>query len=342
MSLLALFWLLSWSACGLALAVLAGLVGYRAWDNRRAEARRRERAQYIALLKARAEPSAPAGDVLTDLTVDILELVRGEEKDRFAERLAGTGVAGQLHARLRHGGTRTRMLTAAALANFSDAGTREALTAALDDRNPEVRLTAALSLAADGQAPPPEEVIRRLGLGEHETSLLTVLLLVEMAQTDLASVRALLGDSATAPSVRAATAEALALGDDFVAVPIIGALAIAADPWAGELPRYLAALARFRHPAGAPAVLHGLGSPVEAVRAAAAHAAGRIGVAAALDRLEQLLADPAWRVRFEAAQALLKLGSEGERRLRHVARDGEEPARETAVQILAEHAAAAA
>ena len=58
MSLLTLFWLLSWSACGLALAVLVGLVGYRAWDNRRADFHRRERAQYIALLKERTEPSA--------------------------------------------------------------------------------------------------------------------------------------------------------------------------------------------------------------------------------------------------------------------------------------------
>lgn len=340
MSLLTLFWLLSWSACGLALAVLAGLVGYRAWDNRRADARRRERAQYIALLKARAEPSAAAGDVLTDLSVDILELVRGDTKARFAERAARTGAAERLHERLRHGGARTRMLTAAALANFSDAETRAALTAALDDRNPEVRLTAALSLAADGQAPPPEEVIRRLGLGAHETSLLTVMLLVEMAQTDLANVRALLGDSATAPTVRAATAEALALCDDFVAVPLIGALATAADPWASELPRYLAALARFRHPAGAPAVLQCLDSPAAEVRAAAAHAAGRIGVAAALDRLEQLLADADWWVRFQAAQALAQLGADGERRLRHTARHGEEPARETAALTLAERVAA--
>jgi HEAT repeat protein len=342
LSLLALFWLSSWSACGLALAVLVGLVGYRAWDNWRADARRRERAEYIALLKARAEPSAAADDVLTDLSVDILELVRGDTKARFAERITRTGAAERLHARLRRGGVRTRMLSAAALANFTDAGTQAALTAALDDRNPEVRLTAALSLAADGHAPPPEEVIRRLGLGAHETSLLTVMLLVEMAQTDLASVRALLGDSATAPTVRAATAEALALCDDFAAVPMVGALAIAADPWASELPRYLAALARFRHPSGAPAVLRCLASPVAEVRAAAAHAAGRIGVAAALERLEQLLADPGWWVRFQAAQALLQFGENGEQRLRRIAEDGEEPARETAALTLAEQTAGAA
>ena len=87
---------------------------------------------------------------------------------------------------------RTRILAAAALANFVDEATRVALNQALDDRNPEVRLTAALSLAVDGHAPPPEEVIRRLGLGESEHSLLAVMLLVEMARYDLKNVRSLL------------------------------------------------------------------------------------------------------------------------------------------------------
>jgi HEAT repeat protein len=340
LSLLALFWLVSWSVCGLALATLAGLVAWRFLADRRAEARRHEREQYIALLKARAEPAGIAGDVLTDLTVEILELVRGEEKVKFAERVAEAGTAGRLRVRLRRGGVRTRILAAAALANFRDEASRAALADALDDRNPEVRLTAALSLAASGRAPPPREVIRRLGIGERETSLLTVMLLVEMAQTDLDNVRALLLDTAAAPTVRAAAAEALARCDDFASVPGIAALAVAADPWASELPRYLAALAEFEHPAASPAVLHGLQSPSPQVRAAAARAAGRIGVEQAVDGLDRLLDDPDWWVRFESARALLRLGDEGAARLRRAARRKAEPAHETAALILAETASA--
>ena len=89
------------------------------------------------------------------------------------------------------------------------------------------------------------------------------------------------------------------------------------------------------------AVLHCLDSPAAEVRAAAARAAGRIGVEPALDRLERLLGDPDWWVRFQAAQALLRFGDEGQRRLQLAARRNEEPARETAALTLAEHADAA-
>jgi HEAT repeat protein len=346
LSILTLFWLVSWSVCGFALANLIILIVYRKWANLRAEVRRREREQYIELLKARAEQPAgtspgPADDVLTDLTVEILELVRGDAKQEFAERMAGAGTAGRLHARLRRGDARTRILAAAALANFGDEETKAALTEALDDRNPEVRLTAALSLAAEGQAPSPEEVIRRLGIGEGETSLLTVMLLVEMAQTDVGNVRSLLLEATTTPATRAAAAEALARCDDFAAVPIIAALAMDADPWASELPRYLGALAEIEHPAGSTAVLHCLDSPSAEVRAAAARAAGRIGIEPALDRLERLLGDADWWVRFQAAHALLRFGEEGRGRLNSIALRNEEPARETAAITLAEQAGAA-
>ena len=129
MSIPELIWLVSWSVCGLALIILIGLVAWRVWANRRADARRREREQYIELLKARAErpvdaPLVDAGDVLTDLSVEILELVRGDEKPRFAESMAGAGATGRLHARLRRGDARTRILAAAALANFGDEETQ--------------------------------------------------------------------------------------------------------------------------------------------------------------------------------------------------------------------------
>ena len=343
MSFVALIWLVAWSVCAFAIAILIGLVAHRGWANRRADARRREREHYIELLKARAErpagaPSVPAGDVLTDLSVDILELFRGDEKQRFAERVARAGATGRLHARLRRGGARVRILTAAALEHFKDEKTKAVLTEALDDRNRIVRLTAALSLAAQGQVPTPEEVIRRLGIGDRETSLLTVLLLVELAQRDVGNVRSLLLDTATAPATRAATAEALARCDDFAAVPIIVALAMDADPWASELPRYLGALAEFEHPAGSAAVLHCLDSPSAEVRAAAARAAGRIGIEPALDSLERLLGDADWWVRFHAAHALLRLGDEGRERLQRTAGRDDEPARETAALTLAEQA----
>ena len=325
------------------MTIVLGLVIYSSWAKGRAAARNLTREHYVDLLKAGAEnpesdATGLADDVLTDLAVDLLELVRGDEKARFAERVASAGAVARLHKRLRRGNVRVRVLAAAALANFHDNDTHEALTEALDDRNARVGRVAALSLAATGKSPAPKDVIRRLRIGEHEASLLIVMLLVGMAQSDVESVRSLLLDPDTSEDLKAATAEALALCNDVAAVPAISRLAMDADPGASELPRYLGALAGIEHPAGSPAVLHWLNASSAQVRAAAARAAGRIGVEPALDQLEQLLGDPDWWVRFQAARALLRLGEEGQRRLNLAAARNEEPARETASLTLAEHA----
>ncbi|MFL6724872.1 MAG: HEAT repeat domain-containing protein [Sphingomicrobium sp.] len=346
MSALTLFWIVTWSISGLALAVLVGLVVYASWAKGRAATRKLEREHYIQLLKAGAEQAGgdaamPADDVLTDLAVELLELVRGEEKTRFAERVARAGIVARLHARLSRGNVRTRVLAAVALANFNDQATQAALGKALDDRNPKVARIAALSLAALGVAPAPKDVFRRLRTREREASLLIVMLLVGMARSDVESVRMLLLDPDAPANLKAATAVALALCNDVAAVHAIAKLAMDADPAASELPRYLEALADIGHPAASPVVLHWLQSSSAQVRAAAARAAGRIGVEPALDRLEHLLGDPDWWVRFQAAQALLRFGKEGERRLKLAAARTDEPAHETASLMLAEHADAA-
>lgn len=346
MSVLTLFWIVSWSICGFALVILVGLVSYSSWATDRAAARKLTREHYIELLKAGGEnpeggATLLADVVLTDLAVDLLELVRGDEKARFAQRMAEAGVVARLHARMREGNVRVRVLSAAALANFHDGETEEALIEALDDRHPRVARVAALSLAATGKSPAPKEILRRIRIGEREASLLIVMLLVGMAQSDVESVRSLLLDPDTSDDLKAATAEALALCNDVAAVPDIARLAMDADPGSGELPRYLTALGDIGHPAGSPVVLHWLNSSSVQVRAAAARAAGQIGVEPALDRLERLLGDPDWWVRFQAAHALWRFGEEGQSRLNLAANRNEEPARETASLTLAEHADAA-
>jgi HEAT repeat protein len=343
LSALTLFWIITWAICGLALAVLVGLVAYASWAKGRTAALKLQREHYIQMLKVDAEQTGvdaavPADDVLTDLAVELLELVRGDGKARFAERMAKVGAVARLHARLLRGNVRDRVLAAAALANFEDKETKAALTEALDDRNPRVARIAALSLATIGNAPPPMEVIRRLGGGEHEASLLIAMLLVESAQSDVASVRLLLFDPDASADLKAVVAEALALCNDIAAAPAIADLAMNADPGANELPRYLGALADIGHPATGPAVLKWLDSSSAQVRAAAARAAGRIGIATALDGLEALIGDPDWWVRFETANALLRLGAEGRRRLNLAAAGNHGPAREAAALTLAEHA----
>jgi len=102
------------------------------------------------------------------------------------------------------------------------------------------------------------------------------------------------------------------------------------------LPRYLRALGAFGHPAAARAVEHGLSSEAWWARAAAAQAAGRIGLTGAAGRLVELLDDPQWWVRFRSAEALVAIGEEGQRLLRETARGGSGLAATAARLTLAE------
>ena len=119
--------------------------------------------------------------------------------------------------------------------------------------------------------------------------------------------------------------------------PQLARMAVFAEDGASELPRYLAALGALGHPAAKPAVLRGLDRKDAAARAEAAAAAGRIGMEEAIERLADLLDDPEWQVRFNAADALVKLRPRGQEALRRMARTGSATARDAAATVLAEN-----
>ncbi len=346
MSVLQGLWITSLLLSAAAIAVMVGLILARQVSARRAQQREAERRRQMPLMM-QADPAAiadgeieSAPDLLTDLTVDIIRLVRGEERENLVASAARLGVPKRLGERLRTGRVWTRMAAAEALTHFADDDSVAALTAALDDPSPDIRLTAALSLASSGKAPSAHELIGRLRIGTEEHSLLAVTLLREIARQKPEEIKMLVLDPATISPVKAAAIEALTASGDYSLVPVIAELAIQADPASEELPRYLRALADFAHPAGAKAIMHCLDSPSAAARTLAAKAAGRIGMTDALPRLGELLGDPEWWVRFRAGRALLRLGPGGEKLLKRVAAKGSEPARETALVTLAERIAA--
>jgi HEAT repeat protein len=79
-----------------------------------------------------------------------------------------------------------------------------------------------------------------------------------------------------------------------------------------------------------------LGSPSWEVRAAAAEAAGQIGLITLGAQLRQLLADPEWWVRFRSGEALARMGPDGAALLRDAARNAPELGRTAAALTMAE------
>jgi HEAT repeat protein len=268
--------------------------------------------------------------------VELIQLVRGDERERFAARATRLRVPDQLRRQLKRGNARERQRAAEALGQFVDAKTISSLRAALDDPNPDVRLTAAISLAEKGEAPPASELVERLGIGREERSLLVASLFKEIARHRSGDLELLLRDERTPRDARVAAVEALAGSGRYELVPLIAQVVLDTPPGDRVLPRYLHALAEFGHPAAEAAVARCLESPRPQVRGAAAAAAGRIGLASLASRLEALLEDPSWGVRFSAGRALARLGEEGRARLVERARERSTLSGTAAALILAE------
>ena len=295
MSTLTALWLVSLVLSGIALAIMIGLIVGRWIHASSSRSREAERRRLIPLLLG-TEPSPlqldavePAHDLLADIATDLIQMVRGKEKENFVASAARLGVPDRLRQRLDRGSPRARLLAVEALGHFEDDETVRRLHAALDDQNSDVRLSAAIALASAGHAPPARELVDRLGIGTREHSVLIVGLFQEIAVHDPAQVKALIVDESVNPAAKAAAIDALAASGDYSLVPIIADLVLTSEPDAEQLPRFLGALGDFAHPAGAKAVAHALGSPIWWVRAAAAEAAGRIGLENLADRLAILL-----------------------------------------------------
>lgn len=341
-------WLVSLVLSGIALGIMVALIIGRLVNERLARTRQTERERLIPLV-LRAAPGAQrvgqkvkhASDLLSELVVELIQLVRGEDRERYLENAAYLGVPQRLRARLKSRSARARLSAAEALGEFNDEESLAALLEALDDAHLDVRLTAALSLASLDKAPPATTLIEKLAFEEGESSMLIVGLFEDIARTRADEIRALIESPDSSDLVKAAAIEALAASGDYALVPIITSLAIESDPMSQELPRYLRVLGEFAHPAATPAVVQCLSSPAWWVRTAAAEAAGRIGLVDAAPRLAEMLDDSDWWVRFRAGEALCQLGEDGQRKLREAARKGSELARRTASLTLAERGMAA-
>lgn len=96
------------------------------------------------------------------------------------------------------------------------------------------------------------------------------------------------------------------------------------------------ALGRLQHPAGQSAVAAALEDEDPEVRVAGAEAAGEARLGRLADALYARLSDAAWRVRFQAAAALGKLGPAGLERLRQAAAQPDTAAHRAASLTLAE------
>lgn len=327
MTTLASLWDASLLLCAVALLAVAALLLARVIGEGRVARREAIRRKLLpALLQGNTIETSDrtlTRKVAATLTIELAELVRGSDREAFINAAEATGAADELDRRLRSRTAQDRLVAAEALAMFPSR--RDAVArVALEDRNPDVRLGAALALAGEGRAPPVAELVRKLGIGAEENSLLVVSLMRDFVRTDPHAVEALLYDLDVPDAAKLAATDALAESGAVDHAPLVAWMAEASGEETDLRPRIFRALGRIGHPAGHDAILAGLDSDAWFVRASASEAAGRSRLSAAAKRLGELLEDEQWWVRFRAGQALTRLGSVGRLEL-HEASIGPNP-----------------
>ena len=339
MTTLVSLWDFSLLLCSVALLGVAGLLLARVITE--GSARRREDMRRKLLPAMIRGEVADVGNskrvrrVAATLTLELAELVRGTDREALVTAATATGATEELARRLRARAPQDRLVAAEALAMFP-AYTPAVTRIALADPSPDVRLGTALALAQEGRAPPAGELVRKLGIGTSENSLLVVSLMRDLVKTDPQAVEALLYDLDLPDAAKLAATDALAESGAVDHAPLVAWMAEATGEDSDLQPRIFRALGRLGHPAGHDAILTGLDSPSWQVRSSASEAAGRSALKAAVPRLAELLDDDEWWVRFRAGEALARLGSAGRLALHRAAIGPAPTARAAAKATLAE------
>jgi HEAT repeat protein len=336
-------WQLSLALCSaaflaLALILIARFVAERRDIRTETERRRIARMLMAPHLDAPVPPTRSLEkEAAARLALEMAELVRGPDREAL---LANAEALRIPHTLLRSSVSRSaqdRLLAAEALAMFPIGQDR--VRQMLRDRNPDVRLGAALALAQNQVAPPASEIVQHLGLGTSERSLLVASLMRDLVDADPASVEDLLGENALPDAAKLAAVDALAASGRVEHAPLVARMAEEGTD-NDLLPRIYHALGRIGHPSGHSAILRGLSHPAWAVRAAAAQAAGANRLAAAAEPLGVLLGDDQWWVRLRAGEALWRLGPQGHEVLTQVAASEQPLARVAAALTLEERRSA--
>ena len=340
MTTLLAIWQLSLLLCAVSLLALAAILIARLFAEGRDARRAAERRRVLNILMGTSgEPAHPPRKRLerqesARLALELAELVRGPDRAALLDNAARLGIPRILRERSVGRTPQERLLAVEALAMFP-AG-RARAHEMLRDRHASVRLGAALALAQNEAAPPATELVRRLGLGTSERSLLVGSLMRDLVDQDPGSVEELLADEELADSIRLAAIDALAASGRPEHAPLVAQMAERTNEDSQLLPRILHAAGRIGHPSGHPVILRGLAHPAWAVRAAAAQAAGSNALTQAIVRLGDLLGDDTWWVRFRAGEALWRLGPDGHAMLERKAATGGDIAGEAARLTLEE------
>lgn len=243
---------------------------------------------------------------------DFMQMVRGEEAEKVRSLLQLSGLPDYIRGQLYSSKVSMRVHAAELLQFFPAPSTRTSLSRALRDRNPEVRLAAAIGLLKLGYQYRLRDLLELVGPTAQYSARVFEMFnnAPARAYSELLKISV---DPRMDDFVRSEAIRAMATKGDLSFLAALKKLSTDSSPVVAAAA--LEALGRLGHPAVISEIRRALRSDVWELRAAAAEAMGRAGFSALAHELGGLLHDPEWVVQYAAARALARLGAEGQKQL---------------------------
>jgi HEAT repeat protein len=272
--------------------------------------------------------------MVPEVFLGFVALVRGEERDRLIHRLIANDVDDQFRRLLHHRRKSVRFAAVEALAYFPGLSTAKSVDALIENtKAADIRIAGMRTLVSIGSYPLVPDVMAELSHPNASARRLQSVL-SGLALHRLQDLLEYLQRSGITDTERAYLLESLGASADYSVLEILQ------TALQDEAPTIRAAalegLADLAHPDAAPAIALCLRDSDWNVRAAAIRALRESAGYTYASEISALLSDPVWLVQFESAQALADMGPLGHNLLEFSARGLDERVSRTASLALAE------
>lgn len=314
-----------------------------------------EEPEFIPAFKAQLKK----GDMrlLVEVFVDLLPKLKGDYVDRMVSLMRELGIQDTSIRELRSKKWWRRAAAAGVLGYFKDPTVVSALEDALDDTEVHVRLEAARSLARQDAISSVAGLVARLSVVDPSQSLAVREIFRSLGKTAAPGLIAVV-ESDVPDGTKIVAADALGhIGENRAVsalLKVLDAGGHAGTPTQVSRQRGFAdnpqkthrnislqltvmrALSRLYTPDSLRALTAALEDPLWEIRACACECLGEMGERAVIPKLEYLLGDNHWWVRYYAANALFHMGAEGLETLKGAVAGMSTRARDIAVSLLRE------
>ncbi|MGN6818508.1 MAG: HEAT repeat domain-containing protein [Sphingomonas sp.] len=237
---------------------------------------------------------------------NIGQLVRGDDRDRLISFVEEQHLLDRAMREVGRGSRRKRVEAIRLVGTIGGPRAVDTLRDALaKERDEDVRLETAITLARIDGLPPPDTLIAQLRLAEAPITPLHRALFRMLAARRPAELFAIVAADLPAP-IRALVVDALGWTEDYAALDLL--VDAARDPHPPVRVAAIDAASRIGHPKASRWIVDLLDDPEPTVRARAIRACQSLDLRAGLPAIARLRRDPSPWVRLRAQQAEQALG----------------------------------